>query len=77
MKEKRHRLKGIRERFGKSTGVAVCESDFQDSHQRAQWSFVSAASSSDVVARSLDEIIRGLELSVDAQLVDVQQERLI
>jgi uncharacterized protein YlxP (DUF503 family) len=77
LKEKRQRLKGIRERFGKSTGVAVCESDFQDSHQRAQWSFVAAAGSSDVVARSLDEIIRGLELSVDAQLIDVQQERLI
>ena len=76
LKEKRQRLKGIRERYGKSSGVAVCESDFLDSHQRAQWSFVAAAGSPDVVARSLDQIIRSLELSVDAQLVDVQQERL-
>ena len=77
LKEKRQRLKGIRDRFGKSPGVAVCESDFQDSHQRAQWSFLAAAASGDVVERSLSEILRSLELSVDAQLTDVHQERLI
>ena len=77
LKEKRQRLSGIRERYGKKTGVAVCESDFQDSLQRAQWSFVAAASSAEVVGRALSEIVNGLELNVDAVLTDVQQERLI
>ena len=77
LKEKRQRLGGIRERFGKKTGVAVCESDFQDSLQRAQWSCVAAASSAEVVGRALSEIVNSLELNVDAVLTDVQQERLI
>jgi uncharacterized protein YlxP (DUF503 family) len=77
LKEKRQRLKGIRERFGKATSVAVCESGFQDVHQRSQWTFVVAASDSDVVERSLSEIIERLQLSVDAEVVDVHKERLI
>ena len=77
LKEKRQRLSGIRDRFGKQTGVAVCESDFQDSHQRAQWSFVATANSADVVGRALSDIVNNLELNVDAVLTDVQQERLI
>ena len=35
LKEKRQRLSGIRDRYGRPANVAVCESDFQDSHQRA------------------------------------------
>ena len=77
LKEKRKRLSGIRDRFGKQTGVAVCESDYQDSHQRAQWSFVATASSPEVVGKALADIVSGLELNVDAVLTDVQQERLI
>jgi len=77
LKEKRQRLRGIRERYGRPTNVAVCESAFQDSHQRAQWTFVATASSADIVERALADIIRGLQMNVDAVLVDVQRERLI
>ena len=77
LKEKRQRLKGIRERFGRSTSVAVCESGYQDSHHRAEWTFVAAASGGDVVERSLEDIVRNLQLSVDAEVIDVQRERLV
>ena len=77
LKEKRQRLKGMKDRFGRTPNVAVCESDFQDVHQRAQWSFIAAAASGDVAERMLAEILQSLELSVDAELISVAQETLL
>lgn len=77
LKDKRQRLKGMRERFGRAANVAVCESQHQDSLQRAQWSFVAAASSADVVEQTLGEIERNVQMSVDAELVEVQREWLV
>lgn len=77
LKEKRQRLKGIRDRFGKPLNVAVCESDYQDVHQRAQWTFIATASSPSVVEKALAEIVRSVQISVDAELVDVHRERLV
>ena len=76
LKEKRQRLKGVRDKYGRAPNVAVCESDYQDTHQRAQWSFVAAASSADVVERTLTEIERNLQLGVDAELVNAQRQWL-
>ncbi|MGE0625630.1 MAG: DUF503 domain-containing protein [Pseudomonadales bacterium] len=77
LKEKRQRLKGLRERFGKATNVAVCESAFQDALQRAQWSFVATSANGDVAERALSEILQSIQLSVDAELIGVQQESLL
>jgi uncharacterized protein YlxP (DUF503 family) len=78
LKEKRQRLKGLKDRFGRSPNVAVCESDYQDVHQRAQWSFVATAASGDVAERALGEILRSLQLSgIDAEMVGVEQETLL
>lgn len=77
LKEKRQRLKGMRERFGKAPNVAVCESDFQDVLQRAQWSFIATAANGDVAEKSLNEILSSIELSVDAELIGVEQETLL
>lgn len=77
LKEKRQRLRGIRERYGRPTNVAVCESAFQNSLQQAQWTFVATASSADIVERALGDIVRGLQMNVDAELVDVKRERLL
>ncbi len=77
LKEKRQRLKGIRDRFGRAANVAVCESFHPDVHQRAQWTFVASAGSSDVVDKTLMEIERNLQFSVDAELINVQREWLI
>jgi uncharacterized protein len=76
LKEKRQRLNGMRERFGRAHNVAVCESGFQDLLQRAQWTFVAAASSRDVVDRALTDIERNVQGLVDAELVGVQREWL-
>ena len=76
LKEKRQRLGGIREKYGRTANVAVSESARQDTHQRAQWSFVAIATSPDVVERTLSEIERSLQSTVDAQLVSAEREWL-
>jgi hypothetical protein len=65
LKDKRARLRGMRDRFGREPGVAVCESAFADAHQRAQWSFVIAASDRRVVAAVMERIERDVAGSVD------------
>ena len=77
LKEKRQRLKGMRERFGRNPSVAVCESGYQDSHQRAQWSFVAAAANGDVAEQTASDIMRSIERSVDAEIVDVVRDELV
>lgn len=77
LKDKRQRLKGIRDRYGRAPNVAVCESNHQNSLQNAQWSFVATGASADVVERTLGEIERNLLMSVDAELVNVGREWLV
>lgn len=77
LKEKRQRLKGMKERFGRAANVAVCESDHQNAHQRSQWSFVATAASGDVAERALSDILNTIQMSVDAELIGVHQEVLI
>ena len=77
LKEKRQRLKGMKDRYGRTPNVAVCESGFQDVLQRAQWSFVATAASGDVAERALSDILQNIELSVDAELISVAQETLL
>lgn len=69
LKEKRSRLHGLRQRFGKATGVAVAECGHQNEHGRAQWSFVATASDARIVQRALQEIEEYAALSLDAELV--------
>ena len=74
LKEKRRRLRGLRDRLGRSTSLAVCESDYQDVLHRAHWSVVAVASSHVVVERSLGEVERWAREGMDAALMDVERE---
>ncbi|MEM8767764.1 MAG: DUF503 domain-containing protein [Pseudomonadota bacterium] len=76
LKEKRQRLKGLKDRFGRAPNVAVCESDYQDVLQRAQWSFIATSANGDIAEKALSEILQSLQLSVDAELIDARQEIL-
>ena len=68
LKEKRQRLVGLRDRFGRLPSVAVCESGEQDALQRAEWSFVVAAGTRSIVDRQVAEIERFLVECVDARV---------
>ena len=76
LKEKRHRIRGIRDRFGKQSSLAVCESDYQNDHQRAQWSFIAVASDQKTVDRMLANLEDRLEMVVDGVIADVHREHL-
>ncbi len=74
LKEKRQRLGGLRERFGKQLNVAVCESDFQDAHDRAEWSFVVAALTGRLIDQTLGDIERRIIETVDATISVIERE---
>ena len=71
LKDKRRRLSKLRDKFGKQTNLAVCESNYADVHQRGEWSFVATADSDVVVQQTLSDVERYLGMSLDAKLVDV------
>ncbi len=68
LKEKRQRLSGLRDRFGRLPSVAVCESGEQDALQSAEWSFVVVGATRMLVDRQLADIERFIAESVDARV---------
>lgn len=76
LKEKRHRLSRLRERFGRKPHLAVCESGHQDSHRQARWQVVATADSLRVVEQSLAEVENWVAMSMDATLTGVDREVL-
>lgn len=77
MKEKRSRLGGIRERFGRNTQVAVCESDHQDVHDLSAFAFVVTATSASVIEQILSEIDTDLPNRIDGEVISIQRRRLV
>lgn len=75
LKEKRQRLKGLRDRFGRLSNVAVCESDYPDQWDRAQWSFVCVGPNKAVV-QSTCATIEEHAHQLDAVLYQQQLEYL-
>ena len=74
LKEKRQRLGGLKDRFGRQLGLAVCESGYSDTHQRAEWSFVAVGQTKRLVEQTLGDVERKVAELTDAQLVDVSRE---
>lgn len=69
LKEKRRRLTGLRDRFGRQPNMAVCESDLQDAWQEAEWCFVAAANSRSMTDRLIAEVEKFVGESVDARVI--------
>ena len=76
LKEKRRRLARLRDKFGRSSNLAVCESAHQDAHRRARWEIVAVADDAGVVERVLTDVERWVAESVDAILIDIGREFL-
>ncbi|MCR9260637.1 MAG: DUF503 domain-containing protein [Pseudomonadaceae bacterium] len=76
LKDKRQRLAGLRDRFGKQTQVAVCESADADSLSRAQWSFVATAGTKTVIQKIFSDIETFVTTNVDAEVVDIRRQWL-
>ncbi|MGA0840604.1 MAG: DUF503 family protein [Pseudomonadales bacterium] len=76
LKEKRQRLAGLRDRFGRNPQLAVFESGAADALDRAEWTFVAGASAAVVVEQLLAGIERDVQESVDAEVVRMARVRL-
>ena len=74
LKEKRGRLRRLKDKYGRIPNIAVCESDFHDSLQQAQWSFIAIANDKKIVERSLGKIADEIALSIDAMIVEQSLE---
>jgi len=68
LKEKRRRLSGLREKFGKINNIAVCESNYQNTKELSEISFICVATDSKVVESALAKIVNHCTSSVDAEI---------
>lgn len=74
LKEKRQRIGGLHERFGRSPTVAVCESGDQDRHDASEWSFVVVANSKREVESQCSQIEDKIQRTVEGRVVNVSRE---
>ena len=76
LKEKRQRMGGMHERFGRNPSVAVCESGELNSHDASEWSFVVVAASRREVESQCSRIEDKIQCTVDARIISVTREFL-
>ena len=76
LKEKRQRMGGLHERFGRNPAVAVCESGEFDRLEASEWSFVAVAPSVAKVDSLLGEIEDRLQRTVDGRVMEATRELL-
>jgi len=75
-KEKRQRVGGLHERFGRNPAIAVCESGRRDRLESSEWTFVVAALTTQEVDTLCGEIEDKLQRTVDGRLLDISREFL-
>lgn len=76
LKEKRQRMGGMQERFGRNPSVAVCESGEHNRHDASEWSFVVVAASRREVDSQCSQIEDKIQRTVEARVIKVTRELL-
>ena len=76
LKEKRQRIGGLHERFGRNPAVAVCESGQRDRLEASEWTFVVVAPSTQKLEALLGEIEEKLQRTVDGRVMEARRELL-
>ncbi len=76
LKEKRQRMGGMHERFGRNPAVAVCESGELNRHEASEWSFVVVANSKREIESLLSQIEDKIQSSVEGRVINVTRELL-
>ncbi|MBX2858005.1 MAG: DUF503 domain-containing protein [Cellvibrionaceae bacterium] len=76
LKEKRGRIGGLRDKFGRSPSVAVCESGEQDQHQQAEYIFTVVGLDKGQIKSQISAVINHCNGGIDAVLADHKIEWL-
>lgn len=76
LKEKRQRMGGLHERFGRNPAVAVCESGELNKHDASEWSFVVVATSKRDAESLCGQIEEKIQRIVEARIMTVTREFL-
>lgn len=76
LKEKRQRMGGLHERYGRNPAVAVCESGEHDRLEASEWSFVVVGNERLKVESLCSEIEDKLQRTVDGRVMEVTRELL-
>ncbi|GGI88437.1 DUF503 domain-containing protein [Halopseudomonas pertucinogena] len=76
LKEKRQRMGGIHERYGRQPAVAVCESGDRERLDASEWSFVVVGNSAQEVESLCSEIEERVQRTVDARVMAAVRDRL-
>ena len=76
LKEKRQRMGGMHERFGRNPAVAVCESGELNRHEASEWSFVVVATTKREVESLLSQIEDKIQTTVEGRVMNVTREYL-
>ena len=74
LKEKRQRVGGLHERFGRNPAVAVCESGELNRHDASQWSFVVVGMTKREVEALCSQIEDKVQTMVEGRIMDVVRE---
>lgn len=75
-KEKRQRMGGLHERYGRNPAVAVCESGGHEDMETGEWSFVITGTGRRDVESLCSEIEDRLQRTVDGRVMDVSRQFL-
>ena len=76
LKEKRGRLKGLRDRFGKNPMLSVCELGSSNSHQFSDWSFLASSTERSLIDKNFSQIEQFFTTAMDAEVVEVERSWL-
>jgi uncharacterized protein len=76
LKEKRGRLRGMKDRFGKLNNLAVSETGLHDVLDQAQWSFLSLGQDRAQIDRMFSSIEQYAGGELDAVLLETRREWL-
>jgi len=76
LKDKRGRLRHLKDKFGTNPNVAVSESSYHDRHDCAQWCFIVIGADPAIVSAQLQRIEDHVHRSVDGYVTRCERDFL-
>ena len=73
LKEKRGRMRGLRDRFGKNPMLSVCEMGSADSHQFSEWVFLACSLERSLIDKNFSQIEDFVSGSMDVEVIDIKR----